>query len=295
MNYKPNKRRGWENIGDVMKDILPRVERLKEQSIMKISPNTTIPNLEPEEDDKCRHCGGEGVIPHERLVNVDGYEYPVPRYTLETCYCQTQVIAKRYNPTNGLNAQEKSRTFENSTIDGENEVAFRQCLNFTESIREHIQNGKWLYICGDDERARELGRSAFGTGKTHITHCIANRLSQMEIPALYITEANLYNEIRSSYNRHSDVAEEDILAKYERVPVLLIDDMFKTKITDWTEDKLFHLLDARMGPGKVTIINSNYRPSRIRDMLPKNGGAIESRIVGQAARVEMIGRDRRRK
>jgi DNA replication protein DnaC len=116
----------------------------------------------------------------------------------------------------------------------------------------------------------------------------------MKYKAIYVTEDKLFEEIKETYNRKSDETEREVLWKYENVPILLIDDLFKSMTTDWTEDKLFHLLNNRMQPGKVTIINSNYAPNRIEITMPKNGKAIASRILGQAILIEMIGRDRRR-
>ncbi|MFH5187014.1 hypothetical protein ACHHV8_36500 [Paenibacillus sp. TAB 01] len=57
---------------------------------------------------------------------------------------------------------------------------------------------------------------------------------------------------------------------------------------------MFHLLDHRNCPGKVTIINSNYAPNRIEIAMERTGNAVSSRIFGQAVLVEMIGTDRRR-
>src|SRR5574341_290415 len=154
--------------------------------------------------------------------------------------------------------------------------------------------GTWLYLYGDDERAKLAGKAAFGTGKSHLTHCIGNYLTQNKYKAIYTTEDKLFEEIKATYNRDAEESETEVLWKYENVPILLIDDLFKSKTTDWTEDKLFHLLDKRICPGKVTIINSNYAPNRIELTMPKNGKAISSRIIGQAVMIEMIGKDRRR-
>lgn len=238
-------------------------------------------------------CGGTGT------VNVFGWIHPengIPYETVKMapCVCQAAEKAARYNPRASMSAEERGRSFSTAVVDAENKMAFSQCYKFAESIKGHIEAGRWLYISGDDKRAKEQGLSAFGTGKTYVTHCIANMLADMGVPALFVTEAHLYAEIKASYNRGSNFDEADVLEKYERAPVLLIDDMFKTKITDWSEDKLFHLLDKRDCKGRVTIINSNYNPNRISEMLPKNGGAVESRIVGRSIRIEMIGRDRRR-
>lgn len=193
-----------------------------------------------------------------------------------------------------MKPNERERTFETAIIDNENKAWYIQCRKFVENIESHMQMGSWLYLTGDDERAKRESKSAFGTGKSYLTHCIGNYLTQKKYKAIYVTEDKLFEEIKNTYNKGSEETESEVMFRYQNVPILLIDDLFKSKTTEWTEDKLFHLLNNRQVPGKVTIINSNYATNRIELTLPRNGRAIASRIVGQAIMIEMIGTDRRR-
>lgn len=254
----------------------------------------------------CHKCNDTGTINEQELVDGDtllpnGEYMKVWRVKIDPmtgnpplCECQKSKIFEKYNASAGLKPNEKAHTFDTAEIDNENRDFFLQCRRFIENIEFHLQNGSWLYICGDDERAKKLGKSAFGTGKSYVTHCMANLLTDMRQRAIYITEDKLFEEIKDTYNRDSDETEKQVMFRYENVPILLIDDLFKSKTTDWTEDKLFHLLNNRLQTGKVTIINSNYAPNRIEVTMPKNGKAIASRILGQAVLIEMIGKDRRR-
>lgn len=232
---------------------------------------------------------------------VDNPEYikngePIPYQvvSLELCVCQKEAIFAKYNASAGMKPNEQERTFENSVIDDENAQAFKQCENFVDNIETHLQHGRWVYIHGDEERAAKFNKSAYGTGKSHLTHCIGNRLTAIRQKAIYVTEDKLYQDIKSTYRKDSEESESEVIWRYENVPILLIDDMFKTKVTDWVEDKAFHLLDNRLQPGKVTIINSNYSPNRIHTVMPAKGPAISSRIFGQSILIEMVGKDRRK-
>lgn len=210
------------------------------------------------------------------------------------CECHKATIFDKYNAAAGMKGDEISHRFENSVMDDENSQAFTQCRLFTENIQEHLERGSWLYIHGDEERAKTANKSAYGTGKSHLTQCIGNLLTDMKQRAIYVTEDKLFTDIKSTYRKDSEESEGEVMWRYENVPILLIDDLFKSKTSDWTEDKLFHLLNNRQVPGKVTIINSNYAPSRIHKTNPINGPAIASRVLGQAIIIEMIGKDRRR-
>ncbi|MCI3922447.1 DnaA/Hda family protein [Paenibacillus sp. TRM 82003] len=210
------------------------------------------------------------------------------------CECHAEKIFEKYNASAGMKATERNRFFETADIDEQNQAAFVQARQFVQHIEHHLETGSWLYIYGDEERAKKFNASAYGTGKSYLTHCIGNYLTQIKARAIYTTEDKLYADIKATYSRDSEETEGEVMWRYENVPILMIDDMFKSKVTDWVEDKAFHLLNNRLMPGKVTIINSNFAPNRINLVLPKNGPAIASRILGQAALIEMIGKDRRR-
>ncbi|WP_308637695.1 DnaA ATPase domain-containing protein [Paenibacillus silvisoli] len=210
------------------------------------------------------------------------------------CECYKAKMFEKYNASSGMKPDERLRLFDTAIIDEENSSKFDAARQFVDKIEEHLAAGTWLYIFGDAERARPRGLSEVGTGKSYLTHCIGNELSRRKHKAIYVTEDKLFSDIKATYQRDSDESESDVMFRYQEVPILLIDDLFKSKITDWTEDKLFHLLNNRLGPGKVTVINSNYAPNRIEPVCPKTGSAISSRILGSALAIEMIGKDRRR-
>ncbi|MFB9326974.1 DnaA ATPase domain-containing protein [Paenibacillus aurantiacus] len=213
---------------------------------------------------------------------------------LPLCECYKDKLFDKYNASAGMKPEERMRLFDSADIDDENASKFEIARAFVEQIEHHLAAGAWLYIFGDAARARPRGLSEVGTGKSYLTHCIGNELTRAKFKAIYVTEDKLFGDIKATYNRDSEESEGEVLSRYQDVPILLIDDLFKSKQTDWTEDKLFHLLNNRLGPNKVTIINSNYAPNRIELVCPKTGSAISSRILGAALNVEMIGKDRRR-
>lgn len=211
------------------------------------------------------------------------------------CECQKKAIFDKFNAASGMKPNERERYFDTAELDDENRSKFEQVRKFVNHIDDHLKAGTWMYIFGDADRARPQGLSEVGTGKSYMTHCIGNELTRSKYSSVYVTEDKLFEEIKSTYQRDSQESESDVLYRYQNVPILLIDDLFKSKMTEWAEDKLFHLLNNRLVPGKVTIINSNYAPNRIELVCPKTGPAIASRILGNAIGIEMIGRDRRRK
>lgn len=229
----------------------------------------------------------------EQRIKVD----PLTGYP-PVCECQVMQEFENCNAALGMSEEERQHTFKNAVVDKENEEQFKLAVEFVRNIDKHRQLGTWLYIFGDEQRANDFGVSAYGTGKTYLMNCIANALTLRRIPALYVKEEKMFGDIKATYNKGSEESESDVLDRYYRVPILFIDDLFSAQYksnggSDWAESKLFSILDARKNNKKVTIITSNYAAGRIKDRLPVNGAKIASRIIGEAERIEMIGRDRR--
>lgn len=216
--------------------------------------------------------------------------------TVEPCSCLKEKQFQKYNAAAGFTEKEKSYLFKNAVIDDFNGSAFAVAMDFVETIDQRVKDGDWIYIHGDDTRVYEETLSAFGTGKTYLMQCIANALSHRRIPTIYVTEEQLFGDIKSTYNRNSEESETEVLNKYYFVPVLMIDDIFTAQYKDWADGKLFSILDERGKNDKITIMTSNYALGRIHHRLPINGKKIASRIKGKCGDerlIELIGPDRR--
>jgi len=289
-------------LGDPQ-DLAKWLEEIKERASLRKLETTSSTDFSSNlySCSKCQDTGTITEIVTEEKIGPSGQKYRQEFVRTDEngrvplCDCHTnKLYAEKYNPSVGLKPHEKERTFETACIDNENGHFFSQALNFVKSIDTHLKSGTWLYIYGDKRRAEKLNLSAYGTGKSYLTHCITNELAKMKQKALYVTEQQLFQTIKSTYRKDSQESESEVLNRYHSIPILLIDDLFKSQYKDWAEDIMFHLLDARNCPGRVTIINSNYAPNRIQIAMERNGDAVESRIFGQAVLIEMIGTDRRK-
>lgn len=212
-----------------------------------------------------------------------------------TCECHYEKMNEKYCANTTFNQTTKNHTFTNAIMDGYNKDALEAATSFMRQIEAHKQEGTWLYIYADTTVAASRKLSAYGTGKTYLMQCIANALAYRNIPAIYVAEETLFGEIKSTYQRNSEESEQDVLRRYYTIPILMIDDLFSANYTDWSEGKLYSILDSRYNDNKITIITSNFATGRIEKKLPENGGKIASRIVGKSVMIEMIGKDRRRK
>jgi DNA replication protein DnaC len=232
-------------------------------------------------------------VDHPSYLDKNGDPIKEQVVKLDYCSCRYEKMFEKNNATAGMKDSEKSNTFENALIDEENEPHYRIASEFIKNIEKHRELGSWLYIFGDEQRAKEKGLDAYGTGKSFLMQCIGNALTKRRIPAIYVTEDKLFQDIKDTYDRESAESESDVLRRYYNVPILLIDDLFSAQYKEWAEGKLYSILNTRKGDNKITIITTNYSPKRIRERLPINGAKIASRIIEESILIEMIGRDRR--
>lgn len=168
----------------------------------------------------------------------------------------------------------RSRTFDNYRPNAENTTAVNACKRFVDNVDRKDGNG--LIIIGP-----------YGVGKTHMAAAITNALLDKGIPCLFDTFsghlATLKAEIDSGEKRrHLDLM--------KRVPVLVIDDVGKEQVTDYTKNVLFDVINSRYEAYLPVVITTNYNAKQLETYL---GGAIFSRICETCTAIAMRGEDYR--
>ena len=167
-----------------------------------------------------------------------------------------------------------SRTFENFNTSG-NEEAFTKAKKYADRF------------CQADERISTgllfIGNA--GTGKTHLAAAIMNHLIAESIPAMFITSIELFGLLRDFDNQ------KERLKKIKSVPLLVLDDLGKEKITDWNREKLFEIINARYEDYLPVIITTN---DTTRELNQNVGEAIYSRLCETCELVPMKGKDYRK-
>ena len=113
----------------------------------------------------------------------------------------------------------------------------------------------WALFCGD-----------YGRGKTHVVMGLVNGARVAGIYARYTTSEQILEALRSSYRDGSPVSTAEIRQRYERVPVLAVDELDRVKWTEWAGEQLFAILDARYLQSKATYFASNLGPKALAEV-----------------------------
>lgn len=121
------------------------------------------------------------------------------------------------------------------------------------------------------------------TGKTHLITAATNELSRRGVYVRMALISTIYSTIKEAYDRGAP----EYLYKeiYTKPDILVIDDLGKERVTDWTVSTLFDVIDERYRNGKVTAVTTNYNRKSLVEKLTverdvSKAKAIVCRIYG---------------
>ena len=242
----------------------------------------------------CRKCEGRGFY-YERgegvrlcscvedLCRCEGrkpYQYFDDRTEAAWCSCRPYRLAM------GRTGQ----FFEASNVPAK----YRGC--FLEDFRERTSDdapipgavelkglvGSLLDRCGaGDSAARGLLLWGVpGSGKTMLCCIALNELMlRCARPGKFLDLSfGYFQTLRGSYNRESrDYGQStQIIEALTDVPFLVIDDFGLAKDTEWAQEMLYNLVDARYQEERVTLVTANKNVEEFRELA---GGRIYSRFM----------------
>lgn len=236
----------------------------------------------------CKTCGTK-----KSRIGFNGY--PVKCL----CKCETDAIeaeeAQRKNQENMrrtpklkslslLGSKYKNVTFSNSKT-GHNasfDKAFSRCFKYAEIHTEILKSGNGIYLYGNK-----------GTGKTHLTACIANALLSKCVPVLFTNLFEISKAVKATFRRDSIRTEQDLIEEFARVPFLFFDDLGteifnKNESDTWLQSLLFDLINKRYNNNKPTVFSSNYDLNELvtkRGIMDKTVDRIREMTTGAAMKI----------
>lgn len=176
--------------------------------------------------------------------------------------------------------------FENFEVNSNNKKVYQSLKEYSEKLTNSVER-KGLILVGNN-----------GVGKTHLACSIANELIKNGIPIIYGTLINLLAELKNSYDIDNNISEMEIIKLYEKVDLLIIDDLGKEKPSEWGLEKLFTIINSRYENNLPVIITTNYDQNSLINRLSINGEigtakSIISRLYETCYLVKIEDRDHR--
>lgn len=154
------------------------------------------------------------------------------------------------------------RKFRSATFD--TQIANPAQKIMWEKIQATINDEKGFYIHG-----------SVGAGKTMLATMCGNHLARQSKRVRFKNLTSLLVEIQMSYNSGRHIDYED----YLYFEILILDDMGKERLTEWSGQIIYDIINTRTENLRRTIITSNFSPSQLIAKLGDNyGQAIVSRL-----------------
>lgn len=127
-----------------------------------------------------------------------------------------------------------------SDDDGANPKLTDVCKKFVDRWPEMLKNGMGLLIYG-----------GVGGGKTFLAGCVCNALLKKQVKVCATSFPRVLNVLQNSMDRQKAL---DRLARYQ---CILLDDFGAERGTEYAQEQLFAVVDARYRAKRPTIITTN--------------------------------------
>jgi DNA replication protein DnaC len=171
---------------------------------------------------------------------------------------------KLFDQESIINDRLKAVTFENyMPTNASQEKAKQTVMRYVQNFSK--ENPVPLLIRGD-----------YGLGKSHLAAAAVKELAKKNVTSIFISVPKLLTKIKGTWDKESDVSENELLDALERVDCLVLDDLGaeqtkkpKNGEITWGVSKLFEIIDARIG--KHTIFTTNLEHEELQKHLgPRN-------------------------
>ncbi|WP_333744096.1 ATP-binding protein [Streptomyces ardesiacus] len=170
---------------------------------------------------------------------------------------------------------------------------------YQDATATHPAINAWADRAADD--VRKAGflvlTGTIGTGKTHQAYGALRRIAESgpkRFEMLATTAPDLYGRLRPG---GSDKGTEHELKRLCQIPLLLLDDLGTEKLSEWTEEATYRLINDRYNQCLPLIVTTNFPvrdPNGAPDLVTRLGDRLASRLAQAATVVHLDGPDLRR-
>lgn len=261
---------------------------------MKQSINNLLQNIEQNAkaaaDLNNAHMGADGLLicndcgtPKQCRIEVFGQQRVVPCM----CSCENekykaeQAAQQRREDMRKIEEMRR-RGFANDDItgwtfanqNGSNKKVMHIMQNYVDNFPHFLEQGKGLLLHG-----------VAGTGKTYAAACVANALIDKGYGCYMTTFARARNMAFENKQRYLD--------DLQKFKLLVLDDLGTEAKTEYMQEVVFSIVDARYRAGLPMIVTTNLTLAELKNPHDVQASRIYSRILERCFPVEVAGTNQR--
>jgi len=224
---------------------------------------------------------------------------------LEEILSRVRTAASEQQSDADCSLDPQSETDKVGTMVRERLLAGGVAPRYVDARKEAIKPNRWKAVSGFFTGQSYFIWGPTGVGKTFlasalvhekvtqlVSAAIENKARIVQYPRMVVF-VDLLIEIRDCFRESSETSEKTLINRYVDCDCLVLDDIGAEKVTEWTVQTLFAIVDKRYRHERQTLFTSNLSLS---DLHAKVGERIASRIAGACGRhnvIELRGGDMR--
>ena len=156
-----------------------------------------------------------------------------------------------------------------------NEKVSKICRKYVEKFDDMLKRGKGLLFYG-----------GVGTGKTFYAACIANALIDKGRSCYMTNLMSIVNQpLEDKVKMMNDI---------NKYSLLILDDLAAERDTQYMQESVVNLVDARYRSGKPIIVTTNLTATEMKYPADMRKERIYSRLFEMCIPIEVTGKDRRK-
>lgn len=230
----------------------------------------------------CTICGGK----RETIINPP-FQGARPMKVKCWCSCPTEYdVQKNLEKQSEIkrNREICFRGFENlasATFTADDKTGDQKivqaCRRYAENFSENLRNGAGLLLYGP-----------VGTGKTFLAGCIMNALIDAGFRGKMTNFSTISDELWSAEDKTEYLTH---LCKYD---LLVLDDLGIERKTDYMDEMVYKVVNARYVDGKPMIITTNLTTAELGQQQDMVKQRIYDRLIEKCLPIQVTGKSRRR-
>ena len=165
------------------------------------------------------------------------------------------------------------------TDDGSNPKNTQVMRNYVEHFEEMYKKGKGLLLYGP-----------VGRGKTFMAACVANALLNSGRSVLMTNFSRIANTISGMYE-----GKQEYIDNLNRYDLLILDDLSAERKTEYMQEIVFSIIDARYRAGKPLVITTNLTMEELKKPGEIMQQRIFDRVLEMTVPIEVTGANKRYK